>query len=230
MKQKYIIYSMQRSGHHAIIFWLLNNFGGYNKNMETYIFWDDAKKLYYYNDCNHMPYNIVTDYKHLFMSYEDACNCTEHKKDDKIIIILRDFVNMLASRYKKFGNKLAFNGYYVQDIDKIVKVWKEQVYETINNKNVIAIYYNKWLFDNKYRDEICQKLSVENKNDRIDFVPSMGQGSSFCGMKLESNKDEYVKRFEKVTLPDSIKEKIKLDTELIELNKKIFDIDLMNIL
>lgn len=232
MKQKYIIYSMQRTGHHAVLFWLINNCGGYNKNIKTYMYWDDIKKLYYYNDCNHMKYNIVTDYNYLFMSYEDTYNQIIHKskEDNKIIIILRDFVNMIASRYKKFGDKLGFNRYYLQNINDIIQLWKKQANEIINNDNIIPILYNKWLFDKKYRDEICQQLMIENINDKIDHVPEMGQGSSFCGIKIEEDKNSYIKRYENIKLSNEIKEKIKIDKELIELNKILFDIDITKIL
>jgi hypothetical protein len=229
MRQKYIIYSMQRTGHHAVLFWLLNNFGGWTKSMETYIFWNDNTKLYYYNDCNHMPYHIVSDYNKLFMSYEDTFNHVKHGPQDVVIIILRDFLNMLASRYKKYGNKLAFNIYYLQDIDKIIDMWKTQAKASLSDApNTVTILYNKWLTDNNYRNEICQKFSINNTNDKIDLVPEMGQGSSFCGMKLESDKDSYLKRFQQIELPHDIKVKIMQDKELIDLNKRIFDIDISN--
>ena len=230
MKQRCVIYSMQRTGHHAIIFWLVNNFGGYKRSMETYIFWDDNSKLYYYNDCNHMSYYIVTNYKYLLLSYEDTYKYIDHEEDDKVVIILRDFINMLASRYQKYGDKLAFNKTYLQDIDKIIDMWKQHANEVINNKKIVVILYNRWIFEKDYRNQICKSLGIENKSDNISFVPEMGQGSSFCGMTVENNKDEYVNRYKKVCFSNSIKKKIREDVELIDLNKKLFNIDLDNIL
>lgn len=230
MGQKYIIISMQRSGHHAIIFWLLENLGGYKSSISNNCYWNDETKVYYYNDCNHMRYSFIENYKYLFTSFEDIYACINRNSDDKIVIILRDFINMFASRYKKFGDKLGLNNYYLQNLDEIIKVWKQHaktIIENYNNNNVIGILYNKWLLNKNYRDEICEHFGIKNQKDKIDYVPTIGEGSSFIGQKLEEKKENYLNRYKNINIPSYILIKIKYDDELIELNKILFNIDLL---
>lgn len=237
MPEIYIIYSMQRSGHHAIIFWLLENMGGFNRNMNTNVYWNENKAIYYYNDCNHVPYILSNTYKKLILSFEDIdlsnnyYNYIHNQKKlnlipndgDKKIIIIRDFYNMLASRYKKFSPNYGFNKYYLLDIDDIILLWKHEAREILENKNIIGILYNKWIIDKNYRNEIGDKLGIKNIFDKIDYVPIMGNGSSFCKLNLENNKINYLERFKKVKFPEDILIKIKNDKELFQLNNQLFD-------
>ena len=221
MQKEYIIYSMQRSGHHAIIFWLIENMGGYTKKIDNCSYWNDEKELYYYNDCNHVPFQKKKKFNICLRSYEDILDLPNESANNSVkIIILRDFVNMIISRYKKFGTQLGFNNYYLQNLESIIGMWKAQAKDIINQR-AIGILYNKWVIDKEYRDDISKKLGFENL-DKTDYVPTMGDGSSFCGMRLEMNKDSYNQRFDKLMLPASMVAKIRLDRELAELHVKLF--------
>ena len=66
----YNIYTLCRSGNHAIIFWILDNIAPITSKIDGCCYWNEEKELYYYNNCNHINYNFVKC-KYLFKSYED---------------------------------------------------------------------------------------------------------------------------------------------------------------
>lgn len=225
-KKEYNIYTMCRSGNHAIIFWLINNMDGYTHKIDGCTYWNPGKGLYFYNNCNHLDHFFNNFYNVKICSYEDTFGFQpEGGINKKAIIILRDFLNMICSRYKKYGDQLGLNWSYLQDLDKIIDLWKVQA-KMFNNKDMfIGISYNSWLTDKNYRDNICKEFGLENK-DQIDHISDIGEGSSFTGLETEKNKKNYLRRFNDVDLPSNIIEKILSDKELIQLNKQIFDIDI----
>ena len=217
-----IIYTMCRSGNHAIIFWILENLGGTDKSIENCCYWNDKTKVYFYNNCNHVSYHYVNSYKYMIKSYEDV----NANGSNKIIIILRDFVNLIASRYKKYGEKLGLNWSYPQDLNKIKGIWKQHANLILSDKNVTGILYNKWITDKEYRDNISVELKINNIKDKTDYVSTIGEGSSFSGIKLESSKNNYTERYRQIEFPKYIIENITNDNELCELNKQLFDMNI----
>lgn len=210
------IYSLCRSGTHAIIFWIINNLGGFTKEANNHIFINEEIGLFYYNNCNHHKYYLPKKYKILIRNYEDIL-----PKNNTDIIIIRDFGNLLASRYKKYGDNLGLSNEYITDIYKLIDVWKNMI-----KSNNYKIYYDKWLISNEYRNKICNDLGIINK-DKIDYVSAIGNGSSFIGINLEENNEEYLKRYN--FLNDKYKTIIKSDNELIQLNLMYFNNNLLNI-
>jgi len=222
------IYTLCRSGNHAIIFWILENLGGINKKIHNCCYWNDVTKIFFYNNCNHIKYNIVKQYNYLIRSYEDIYN---NKTNNNIkVIIIRDFLNLLASRIKKYGVNLGLNSSYIQNYNVLKEMWKNHCKEITTNNKVIGILYNKWLLDKNYRDNISNKLNIVNKYDNTNIVSTIGEGSSFCGINLEKVKEAYLQRYKLVNIPINIINDIKQDNELIQLNLELFDIDINELL
>lgn len=226
------IYAIRRSGHHAIIFWIINNLGGFTHKLETFMYWNPHTGVYYYNDCADHLYPFVNKYNYMIRNYEDAWETYgspipqifSKRKNKSItipIIIMRDFINLYASRAKK-------NTFNNLDIDSLIILWKQQA-KAIIEKKAFGILYNKWLVDKKYRDLISAKLGIPNKYDNIDYVPEVGQGGSFSSLKLEKDRQNYLKRYQMVDISEDIIDKILNDKELVELNKKLFNINLKSI-
>ncbi len=211
---------MCRSGNHAIIFWLIDNLGGYKQEIDGCCYWNNESMVYFYNNCNHINLSLLPNYNYQIRSYEDT-----NKEYNNKIIILRDFINMFASRFKKYGEKLGFDNTYLQDYQQIKKLWIELAKEIIEGK-AIGILYNRWLVEKHYRDFISKQLDIPNINDNIDHVSKIGEGSSFIGDKVEEDKNNYLTRYKQVEIPEVILNDIKNDEDLIELNKKLFKIDL----
>jgi hypothetical protein len=166
-------------------------------------------------------------YKYVIKSYEDI-----FISQDDMNYIVRDFLNMISSRYKKWNDDLGpgkndkrnFEKYkqFFYSIEEICNCWKQMMKE--NRK----ILYNKWVIDKNYRDEISKKLFyIDNINDNTSYVPSLGNGSSFDGMKLQTDKNIYLNRFSQIKLPDNIINYIKADNELLDLNYHYFNIDIL---
>lgn len=206
------IYTMCRSGNHAIIFWLIDNICEIKKSITGCCYWNDDEGMYFYNNCNHILYNFVNPHKFIIKSYEDI---TIDKNLPGLIIIVRDFTNFIASRYKKYGGDLGLNNSYLQNYAEIRDLWIELCNTIITNDTVIGIIYNKWLIDKEYRDNIAEKIGIKNINDNISIVSDIGEGSSFCGIKLEESNTAYLTRFNKELFHDDYElyEKIMYDYE-----------------
>ena len=139
------------------------------------------------------------------------------------IILLRDIINLFASRIK-------FNKPWIKSDEKYVNMWikyaKECCNETNNLNNKIIIIYNKWLIDKNYRDEICRKLGVKN----LDIINYVGRNSSFIGQNLEEIKENYIERYKIIDFPKETKQLLN-NEEVIRLMKKIFpEIDITGFL
>lgn len=230
LKKVYNVSTLCRSGNHAIIFWMMNNIAKYTKFINGCVYYNPEESIYFYNNCNHINYTFIDDFNYMIKSYEDAPyeKVKDRMNDGKKIIILRDFMNMLASRFKKYNTSLGFDHTYLQKIEDIIYAWKTLAKESLLNEDIIFILYNRWLVDEEYRNDISDMLDIENKNDDTTYVSHIGEGSSFCGLKREHSKINYVDRYKHIKIPDSILNIVKADKELYLLNKLIFNHDIID--
>jgi len=220
---------MCRSGNHCIIYWMLDNLGGIKQKYEGSAYWNHDTRVYYYNNCSRYAYDFIHNYNTLIKSYEDVYY-NKSRDNIKHIIILRDFLNMASSRFKKYKPKFGLDRTYLESIEQIIILWKILANSIIYDNDVIGILYNKWILDKSYRDEIGEKVGITNINDKTDEVPEVGEGSSFNGVNLEIDKNIYNERYKMVNLPEDVIDKILSDQDLLYLNKKLFDIDIKEIL
>lgn len=228
-------YSLCRSGHHAIIFWMINNLGGFDESYNDVFFINKKTGLYFYNNVSvrtlehlqkfyDMNFCYATEYNWMIKNYEDEL--FESNVDN--IVIVRDFLNLLCSRYKKWGNELGWSKKYcITNLNVLINHWKQHAvqYDTSN-----FISYNKWTKDKEYRNKIGIRLGAENLVDNTDYVPNFADGSSFVGLKKEINHTAYEQRYKQIKLPNSFLDIILNDSELLQLNKTIFDISITDIL
>lgn len=225
-KHNYIVHGLSRSGNHAIIFWLIHNIVESVEMIDSSVFIDPNRILCYINNLNIYEGTMKIKFpRDMFpvqiVSYEDV-----EFMQDTSLIILRDFGNLLASRYKKHQPSIGLNNNYICDLLRLIEVWKQH---TRSPKRTIL--YNKWLVSKEYRDMVSTNvLGVPNTNDKTDYVSSLGSGSSFSNRHIRQNEIDYLTRYQQVLLPEYIKRHIIKDDELIQLNKKIFGIDLQNTL
>jgi hypothetical protein len=227
-KIKHNICSLSRSGTHAIIYWIIHNLVDSVDHIGRGIYIDKKSKLCYLNNINIQDKNLkesfpIQGFQYVFYSYED----NPFNKNTSIII-LRDILNLICSRYKKWsGHKhnICVNNNFICDAHYLIEVWKQHT-KGLNK----IILYNQWLVSKQYRDQISLNVAkIENSKDRIDYISDIGEGSSFDPIQTINNND-YLYRYNLVNLPDHIKKIILRDDELLELNKKIFDIDIKKIL
>lgn len=221
------IYTLCRSGNHAIIFWLFNNLCPVTDEIEVCCYWNSDKGVYYYNNCSRYTYHKIFNYNYIIRSYEDLSEINYDEKS-KNVIILRDFANFIASRYKKYNPSLGLDSTYLQSYEDVKKQWIGLGNDIINNKSIIGIIYDKWVLDKSYRDKIGESLGISNVLDNTSVVANIGEGSSFCGLKLEDDKNSYLQRFNpdvfssNPELYERIKNDVENDEGIIKITKLLF--------
>lgn len=224
--KEYNIYGLSRSGNHAIIFWIIHNFVDSITHIGNSIHIDNNRILCYINNFNTFEGQIKNNFPcDLFpvviKSYEDI----EFNKNTSIII-LRDFINLLSSRYKKYQPNICLDNKYICDLIRLINIWKQHTKSPIK-----TILYNKWLVSKEYRDMVSTKIvGIDNNKDNTSYVSSFGEGSSFSDSSTRQNSFEYLTRYKKVKLPQYIIDYILQDQELLDINKQIFDLDIRAIL
>lgn len=214
------IYTLCRSGNHAIIFWIINNFGGYDHDtaIENVFYRSKDNTICFINNFNHKvhnsPHSIPKHYDNIIVSYEDYYL---EQTGDNDVIIIRDFYNTLASRYKLWKPYLGIKTQkYIHYVSDFILHWKNLANKALDSKKYI--YYNKWLLDKDYRNMTMDMFFYHaNIVDNIAFVPEIGVGSSYSGKKLELDKTKYLSRYHETDIPDEWKEKILSDSEIDKL-------------
>lgn len=223
----YSFYGLRRSGNHAILEWLLYNMGNKADRFCHKVENGSEKVIsrgtaFYFNDVsrykgNHIQlcYDVISAYqlgaKDLLVTYEDKSISYKLTPSKKNIVVVRDILNVLASRLK---NSNAKNPRDMRIDKEIIDLWKKHA----SNEDCVKILYEKWLISQEYRNSICEHLNISNF-DNIEDVYSFGGGSSFTGQVLDS-KENLLNRYKDVDFPNEINEMIS-DKSIIELRKKL---------
>ena len=207
-------FSLCRSGHHAVIFWLINNLGGCEEETHLQKYTNIETGLVYYNNIGVYKPTFPKKYNWLITNTEDQ----EFISGENNIVIVRDFYNLLASRYKKYGELLGLREKdYITNLQNLVATWKQHA------KVLLAfpekgISYNFWLKGKSYRDSVASRFGIPNEVDNINYVPSIGGGSSFVGVQKEKDIESYLHRYKQIELPENIAGEIAADKELEDFN------------
>lgn len=229
------IFGLARSGHHAVINWMIKNVCGQEAEMKWKLDLLDGRGVTYINEAN-LDTEVTLQYikeqanntKFLFLSYE---NCdldfsilnTEKKyyfptslnldsikgfHYNRRIIILRNFYNNLASRLKANQENIILSreGTVLQwDVGQRFINFWKENAKNILNNKFYGIKYEDWLVDKNIRNEFLREVFGIN-----EYYDNNVQGthSSFGELK---NLNE---RHKQIEIPDEVKELIKKDNEL----------------
>jgi hypothetical protein len=227
----YNIYGLSRSGNHAIIFWLLHNLGTQYREVGKQAYISNDNRVCYLNNVDILTHKGIdrSTYEILFNSWEDIDYI-----DDTNIVIHRDIINLLSSKFKVFNFRLKpmdrfntnitlkYKTDFLEILKEVISIWKQHA----NAKNLIK--YNFWLMSNEYRNNISKDIGILNTHDITSFVPDIGGGSSFGGTRL-FDKECYLSRYQNICLPKQYIEYILSDKELIKINYDLYNIDLLSI-
>jgi hypothetical protein len=238
-KRSIAVFSMKRSGQHAIIDWILS---GYSN---SYLFLNDVRmnsdpflstnglipfksnRIYHY-----FPSSIVRKClprKLLVYNFEDPDleqiynlnkNIGKSERHDNILI-LRDIFNCFASRRKGLSR-------YIDESRTsflIKELWKVHANEYLGATNYlgndcIKISYNDFIFSNNYREK-CSKLLGIKCSYLSDYPSREGGGSSFSHLN-KLNHSNLLARYSNLQEYQDVIRIIKDDKELIDLNFQIF--------
>ena len=252
-------YALRRSGQHAIIFWFLKKFELHlepTSHQSDHFCSPDRVSVHFYNDQPIWPadynktnnhYNNIAFKENLSFknstfitrNFEDKC-LHPRLVDGKNIIIVRDILNLVASRWKMVQQAIDQQPYlYTQEsatnlllkfitktVPKIIHIWKKHViYLNSPDPKNVAISYNEWVSSLEYRNQICNILNIPKEVDIINQVPHHGRGSSFIRYKLDKPSN-YLSRYTQVNFPKKIIESLLYDKHLIQLNKDFFNIQI----
>lgn len=211
---------LARSGNHAIILWVLNNIAQ-AEPLGGQAYHDPVTKKYiYFNNVSRAGYRgfwgRIKEYDELIYSYED-----EIPEPDSYVLICRDFLNLFASRQKKFCKTCGQGSKgYVTGTANLVDHWIRH-----HELNKPKIYYNFWLYSKTYRDLIAEAIGIENSVDNTEKVSTIGEGSSFIGMNLDKT-EAYLSRWRLINFDAEDMEIILSNKKLIDMNKEIYKIDI----
>jgi hypothetical protein len=191
---KILVIALSRSGHHAIMHWIASQLPG---------------KTLHHNNCNenlrptqtqeHGTGELVS---HNIYNFEDLDlrgyqEITEGMDFDKLIFIMRDPFNWLASslrkgdwaanlkglQIKKFNETSWYCPWFARTMPRyeMYLQYAAQVEgrDDFVEREFLCINYNRWVEDEKYRRYLADQLGFEFTDAGKDFVPQFGGGSSF---------------------------------------------------
>lgn len=239
------VIGLSRSGNHAIIRWILQQAPGRTcflncaeGKTNPYL---SARPLasglpYETNDpdfdwererCGEWSYKdlLVYSYEDSFLGYvchplfeenhERWLGCSRQRQD---LLIVRDPFNLFASRRRA--------GLSAVSHKTAVRIWKQHALEALGRRRYLGrsslwVYYNRWVTDRAYRQQIASRLGLSFSDAGIDRVPETGGGSSFDGMRYDgaAQRMKVLERW-KVYQHDPAYLRL-FDSELIELTQQL---------
>jgi hypothetical protein len=197
------LYGLRRSGTHAVINWLRYNFSTQEETI----------RVGFLNNLIELREKFQPSYEWslencdvLLTTYEDTnlkidlVGVDSHK-----IVLIRDIYNLAASRLKRGSDDMKID-------ENFVDLWLQ--YSSSPN----LFKYEDFLLNKDKRDELCERLGVENL-DYTDGVMLYGRGSSFVGVKLDT-KENYLNRYKMVEFPEKVS-KLLSDVRIQEVREKL---------
>jgi len=247
--QKFVTFSLKRSGQHAVINWLCSqiqdvaHFNHCNFERRHLYNWIPPinNRVIQYNgidktDSGIQSYskmlkllNEMSHYKNLLYSFEDIDLDNKIlkkyilKNKPVVIIILRDPYNWLASTIKR---KDCSHQQLLVKKNILIKYLAQATRLADHlGSPTITINYNKWVTDIDYRKEICTTLDLSfsiSADSSILEVPDFGGGSSFEGTTpIKEKHDNVFNRWQEY-VSDPVYRELLNDPRLTELSKSYF--------
>ena len=223
------IYGLRRSGNHAILEWMIKNFSQKDQRHVIKHRLITSGNSCYLNAINEyiqsrdlfIDYNFAKiTYKNLLISYEDIPETleSEYTLGFNKIVILRDILNVVASRYKRMMDIDPKSiDYKLMEIDeKLFQCWISHA--SAFKRNVLIIKFEDWLSSKEQRDRISNSLGCKNI-DCVNTIPFHGGGSSFTKMEKIPSVEDLLNRSEQVKLPTEILERIQ-KSDILNLRKE----------
>lgn len=200
----FLVFSMKRSGQHAIINWMMAQ----------------SKGSRHFNNCKIKNKVIVTkrgkrikDGGHLTIcNFEDRPIGMPFERA-KYVVILRDPFNLVASRLRSTHPKMG---------TKMQMPWKQHVKKALVDKRVIDVNYNEWFKDVEYRRQLADRLGLNFTDAGLNRVPKIG-GSSFDRHRYDGKAQQMdvLNRWKAYVNDNNFWKQI--DEEMVELSRQYFD-------
>jgi hypothetical protein len=210
------IYAPRKSGHHAIVEWILRNLGGYTDLVDRNCYVNPSTGVYFYNEVGS---RLSEKFNYELRNWEN--HLPDRFTHPRNIIVMRDYLNLMASILASHSQRPRSSKR--EDIFLFTtELWKKFARFCLEKKpeqkECVIILYNRWLTDKSYRDNIGVEMKIPNVIDDIGFVPPTIAGvSSFPGQDKK-----YLERFRQFQFLPGEVDVILKDEELRSLNLALF--------
>lgn len=174
-----ILYGLRRSGNHFLISTILNNFENFVHMNDIKLSYEQYLKYKETEITQNTSNRCYTGFKNtecVLLSLENKnINFNEIEKfnninDCHIILLLRSPYTNLSSTWKvTTKNKIK--------TIKVLKLWEDYANLFLQENNLIKVFYDELSSNDKYRNNILNKLNIQHKN--INKYSSIYQKSSF---------------------------------------------------
>jgi hypothetical protein len=203
------VIGLSRSGNHAIIRWILQQAPGRTcflncvegKTNPYHSARPLASGLPFETNIPHFDWErecrgawlrkdlLVYSYEDSFLGYvchplfaENQERWLGRTRQQIDILIVRDPFNLFASRQRA--------GLSSVSPATAVRIWKQHAREALGQRQHrkrphLWVYYNRWVTDRAYRQQIAARMGLPFSDTGIDRVPSTGGGSSFDGLRYD---------------------------------------------
>jgi len=246
-KDTFIVFSLSRSGHHAVMNWIAEQYDGpltfhnhcikgwENNELKPY----KGRKKHYTSKNKTRSGDMYSIEDFDMSDYHFVQNSKQFKEAENkyCIIIVRDLYNLLASCLKSYPRTAVKYKEGIVD-DRGVKkennviLWTKQIQECLGDTNVIDdckkvfISYNDWFSDKEYRKQICEELDIEFTDSGLQAVPNFGGGSGFDKLRKNNKAQsmDVLNRYKKFLTNGSWIDIISSNKSIIaDLNKRMFN-------
>jgi len=231
----YEINSLSRSGHHSMINWLILNLTGHQIDWEWKLTDVASTGLFHLNDAGkdkNMSFELITQHKEriqeFIVSYEDHFPeftiFNNHNKFDgklslkllnsnlssnKRIIFIRDFYNLLASRYqqnqKQFLVDINGDPWKLPVETHFINLWKSHAKQCIENKSFF-LKFEDWVGSKSKRNEFLLQV--------LGYGEVFGNTQNIKGTQSSFQNTLVNNRISEVDIPLKIKNLVNQDSEL----------------
>jgi hypothetical protein len=160
--------------------------------------------------------NIVVSFE--FKSVEEVANHVGKCYDRDIVLLLRDWFNLLASKRRSGShNNANFSDY--------VSMWKRHASTYLyTDSNVLGLYFASWFSSRLCRSRLAKAFAgaLEYDDKIVNEMTPIGGGSSFTGLDYNGKAQEMpmLERY-KDYLDDPEYKELVMDTEAIMLNNAV---------
>lgn len=203
-----ILYGMKRSGNHAFVRWFrsgtsvfhINNpfyVGRYLQEPESYQFpleYRSFQEPYVFRKVRESglrrvrPLITVEDFPVTFPFFNNL-------KEARRIVLVRDPENLFASRIKKgfTKNRFPYPTAMNDVMERAIDVWMEHAKELVSPEEsgypTISVYYDRWITDADYRNDLARRLDLVCCPPLPTERASEGDGSSFSPEAVVNEKE-----------------------------------------
>jgi hypothetical protein len=234
--------ALQRSGHHAIINWIISN---------------SADSVCFLNNCRprENPFLMCTEAQRielrprnvLIYNYEDwqlseafppeflndRAEWFGRSGKSVYVLVLRDPFNNFASKYR-----WAINGtWWIPQMEWVTRdlprLWKSYAKEFLGLTNLmpapkVFVNYNHWFTDENYRCEMADRLGLISADQGLTEVAKWGPntwGDSFDNLNFDgrANEMKVLERW-RYFVDDPVFKSLFRDSELLSLSDQIFGV------